>query len=669
MACVRTVTYEVLINGSSYGHIQPTRGIRQGDPLSPYLFLFCAEVLSQMLDKAVVTRQVHGMQLERECLVISHLLFADDSLFFCRATETNCQNMVNIFKRYEEISGQMINYSKSSIIFGMKIPEVKRRRLQRILNIDNVGGGGKYLGLPEQFGRKKVEMFEYIVKRVKERTEGWSNKFLSPAGKEILIKSIALALPVYSMNCFMLPHSICDEIQSVLTTFWWGKEKGKRKIPWIAWKRMTLPKKEGGLGFKDLHHFNRALLAKQAWRILRNPQSLLVRLYKGMYHPQTSYLETVTGTYTSFGWRSIQHGKELLCQGLRVRLGNGQDTRVWEDPWLPTIPPRPAYGLAVIPNLTVSDLWKEGLREWNPVIFEGVLNPEDQQLAESLYLSKYAVQDSYEWAYTKNAQYSVRSGYWVATHVHFDEEDAILLPPGSIALKKEIWKLPITPKICHFLWRCLSGALATATQLRTRMVPADPICQKCCQVDETVNHILFTCPFADVVWKHANSIVGHNRFSDSLEDNFGLMIQFAHIPSLPHFQRLLPFWIVWRLWKSRNDFLFKKIMRLPQTEVHMGRSEANEWLEANNYTEDTRGSQLNKNTGQDRGSQWRPPPRGWVKCNFDSGFMLGRSFTNTGWLIRDDEGKVLFTGCAKLPSTQSPLQAEATGLLHVLQIV
>jgi len=336
---------------------------------------------------------------------------------------------------------------------------------------------------------------------------------------------------------------------------------------------------------------------------------------------------------------------------------------------LPTIPPRPAYGPAVIPNLTVSDLWKEGLREWNPVIFEGVLNPEDQQLAESLYLSKYAVQDSYEWAYTKNAQYSVRSGYWVATHVHFDEEDAILPPPGSIALKKEIWKLPITPKICHFLWRCLSGALATATQLRTRMIPADPICQKCCQADETVNHILFTCPFADVVWKHANSIVGHNRFSDSLEYNFGLMIQFAHIPSLPHFQRLLPFWIVWRLWKSRNDFLFKKIMRLPQTEVHMGRSEANEWLEANNYTEDTRGSQLNKNTGQDRGSQWRSPPRGWVKCNFDSGFMLGRSFTNTGWLIRDDEGKVLFTGCAKLPSTQSPLQAEATGLLHVLQIV
>lgn len=126
MECVRTVSYEVLINGSPHGHIQPSRGLRQGDPLSPYLFLFCAEVLSQMIDKEIADKRIHDMQITRDFPIISHLFFADDSLFFCRATENNCHNIAAIFARYEEVSGQKINYSKSSIIFGMKISEGKR---------------------------------------------------------------------------------------------------------------------------------------------------------------------------------------------------------------------------------------------------------------------------------------------------------------------------------------------------------------------------------------------------------------------------------------------------------------------------------------------------------------------------------------------------------------
>ena len=148
MECVKLVSFEVLINGSPYGSTHPTRGLRQGDPLSPYLSLFCAEALSHMLRKAERDRFIHGMRLADGCPSISHLLFADDSLFFCRSTTSNCENLALIFKRYEEASGQKINYIKSSVIFGTKITASKKQRLQRILGIERVGGGGKYLGLP-----------------------------------------------------------------------------------------------------------------------------------------------------------------------------------------------------------------------------------------------------------------------------------------------------------------------------------------------------------------------------------------------------------------------------------------------------------------------------------------------------------------------------------------
>lgn len=114
------------------------------------------------------------------------------------------------------MSDQAVNLHKSAITFGSKVTQEVKTRLRRILNIHNDGGNGKYLGLPEQIGRNKKEIFNYIVEKVKQRTQGWSNKFLSEAGREILLKTVALSLPVYTMNCFKLPIGTCDEIQKVL---------------------------------------------------------------------------------------------------------------------------------------------------------------------------------------------------------------------------------------------------------------------------------------------------------------------------------------------------------------------------------------------------------------------------------------------------------------------
>ena len=168
MKCVTTVSYSVLINGSPHGNVIPGRGIRQGDPLSPYLFILCAEVLSHMMKQAESTRNLKGIHLSTKSPAISHLLFADDSLFFTLANQRSCYAIKQILNDYEEVSGQAVNLRKSAITFGRHVKDDTKRRMRHLLGIHNEGGGeGKYLGLPEQFNKKKKELFHYIVEKVK----------------------------------------------------------------------------------------------------------------------------------------------------------------------------------------------------------------------------------------------------------------------------------------------------------------------------------------------------------------------------------------------------------------------------------------------------------------------------------------------------------------------
>ena len=171
----------------------------------------CADVLSHLIKARVSKGDIRGIRIGNGVLGVTHLQFADDSLFFCQANVRNCQALKNVFDIYEYYSGQKINLAKSMITFGSKMHRVVQDRLKKVLSIQIHGGGGKYLGLPEQFGRKKGEMFEYIIERVKKRTSSWSAKHLSPAGKEIMLKSVDMAMHVYAMSCFKLPLGIISE--------------------------------------------------------------------------------------------------------------------------------------------------------------------------------------------------------------------------------------------------------------------------------------------------------------------------------------------------------------------------------------------------------------------------------------------------------------------------
>ena len=142
MECISSVQYRVLLNGQPRGLIVPHRGLRQGDPLSPHLCILCIAALVANIKNAERGKHLTGMKVARACPSISHLLFADDSLFFSKAQKEECQTILRILKEYEVVSVQLINFDNSSIQFGHKIEESARHELRDILGIQNLGGMG-----------------------------------------------------------------------------------------------------------------------------------------------------------------------------------------------------------------------------------------------------------------------------------------------------------------------------------------------------------------------------------------------------------------------------------------------------------------------------------------------------------------------------------------------
>lgn len=205
MKCVRSVTYSILINGRIHGMIHPSRGLRQGDPLSPYLFLLCTEGLSSLLKKNLVEGSLHGIKIDLRGPEVSHLFFADDNLLFTQATMEACQSLISCFTMYENASGQKINLAKSGITFSPNTTTTLREGIQRCLNLQEAHPHDKYLGLPTFVGKSKATLFESIKARVWKKLQGWKGKLLSRAGKEVLIKAVAQAIPTYCMGCFKLP--------------------------------------------------------------------------------------------------------------------------------------------------------------------------------------------------------------------------------------------------------------------------------------------------------------------------------------------------------------------------------------------------------------------------------------------------------------------------------
>ncbi|XP_026378591.1 uncharacterized protein LOC113273032 [Papaver somniferum] len=314
--CISTTSMAVLVNGSPGKLFKTSRGIRPGDPLSPYLFLFCMEALSRYLSHAETHQKIHGIQICKDAPSMNHLLFADECMIFCKANLRECNNLIQIFKEFGQSSGQLINFSKYGIFFSKNTAPDIADNISNTLKVQRINPTDKYLGSPLFTTKSKIQAFRPCIDKLKFKFARWKTT-LSTAGKMTMIQSVTSTTSIYQMNCFKIPKTICNEINAIQRDFFWNKEQDKSiGVYYFDWDAVNKPKELGGLEFKNMEIFNMAMLTKIAWRLVSEPDSLWSSTMKASHYPNTEIirLDTKPKATDSWIWKGIMEGIALLQQ-------------------------------------------------------------------------------------------------------------------------------------------------------------------------------------------------------------------------------------------------------------------------------------------------------------------------------------------------------------------
>jgi hypothetical protein len=381
---------------------------------------------------------------------------------------------------------------------------------------------------------------------------------LSKAGKEVLIKAIAQAIPTFLMSCFYLTKGFCDELSAMIAKYWWSKQDKENKIHWISWWKMIKPKGQGGLGFRDIHGFNIAMLSRQAWRFIQNPDSLCASILKAKYFPDCHILEAKPCDNMSYTWRSILHGVELVKKGVIWRIGDGEHVNIWQDPWIPRawcrkiLTPRGDNILC-----KVSDLISPITGQWDEQLVMDTFSAIEARLILNMPLREGAV-DFLAWHYDLRGIHSVRNAYKLQMELQMNasgrdyggstDQPEFLGGRGKIKWWR-IWKLACPNKVKHFWWRCAHNSLATRDNLIRRGVQIeDPKCLFCNHSYEDGCHLFVRCREVKPLWRD----LGYENIRLKIQSVGSIEEAMDEIWKLSNEQKMQIVTMWWLWWRERN---------------------------------------------------------------------------------------------------------------------
>jgi hypothetical protein len=443
----------------------------------------------------------------------------------------------------------------------------------------------------------------------------------------------------------------------MICRYWWDQQEGQNKCHWLSWEKISRNKSAGGLGFRDLHIFNLAMLAKQSWRLLKFPESLCATVLKSKYFPDSSILEATPKQGMSYTWRSILKGCELMKEGIVWRVGNGTSIAVWKDPWIPRGTTRRLSSIQGHSIVTqVSDLINPVTDQWDESLLRDHFNMDD--VKEILMIPiRPDMEDMLAWHYDSKGIFTVKSAYHLGVclrdrDLNRDATSSRDAPEQNL-LWKGLWNLKLPGKVLIFLWRFAHNSLPTKLNIKRKMVELNTRCPMCARLDEDGGHLFLRCKAVKQIWRALN-----------IEDIRLLLIECEsavqvtqQILLLTPEKRSLVIVLLWDWWTTRNKTNAEDRVQSADEVCFQIRKHLLE------FTPD----ETQVPIVQQQLESWQLPKPEFIKVNFDAAYCQETHEGAWGFIARADDGTFIVAGAGRMSHLSSALHAEASACVAAIE--
>ncbi|GJZ49248.1 RNA-directed DNA polymerase, eukaryota, reverse transcriptase zinc-binding domain protein [Tanacetum coccineum] len=464
------------------------------------------EGLHSLTCKAEEIGLFKGVSTGRDNMSVSHLMYADDVIFFGEWSQVNTHNLLCMLRCFFLISGLKINVDKSNVL-GVGVSAEEVAQMASIIGCGVSKFPFKYLGVPVGGNMSRCVNWDVVIQKFSSKLSSWKARLFSVGGRLSLIKAVLGNLPTYFMSIYLMPVSIRYKLESMRSKFFRGVDLNENKMSWVKWERCLASKKKGGLGIGSIYGLNIGLLFKWIWRFLTRPSDLWARVIGNIYghiggifndYRRRQNKQTTWGFILSSINRLKEKGIDLLSF-CTIKLGNGESTRFWEDIWFGSTPLRlqfPCiYLLDTDRNCPIANRIPLLHSDWITMLRRsprgGVELAQFDALNSSIGNVLLTDQcDSWQWNLDVVAGFSVAS-------VRSLVDDTTL--HGDLVATR--WNRNIPIKVNVFLCRLYLNKLPSKVNLDRKGVEVGSILCPSCLLDvETVNHIFFNCEMAKDLW-------------------------------------------------------------------------------------------------------------------------------------------------------------------------